>query len=650
MRNLRIRNILCILFVLCTYSSAQNRVVENPLYDVEKGRIYIQKIEMSDENTLLHCHVYSGGWGESVISSQLYIEGESGKKYYLLGCTGLDVDRRFTTRSDTKAEEPKKVVFRFEPLDTQEKIFHIFDIVEPGSPIALTKNVYTYIPESVKPFTCRIEGEVIDLPEVKYIFLNQGTNTPSREPAYIPVVDGKFVIERNFNFVERWSLDIRTNPVSGKRDGINCPGWTFYSEPGTLNVKIRPEHCSYDSILYFGNITTQAVIKYEKAHDLLGSDSLLIKRVRELCSYDEDKNCFNKISFHTDKWKTEVCEGSVRPESLEKINSLKVLFDKTESSKTKDSIALRVRIILSDERYFRFKGYSVSLKALTEYGKNEVRKIQPLVSESLGKSEYYMDSIYIEFAKKEQAPGFYIDEMVQLREEIKKADARYADARLDFLKADTSITNLELLLLDISNIMGEYPGMSRGDNWWGGYDSGFYTTFTKEDVDLRLAKLAELFEKVYQPQYPDHPWTKWIEGRLEWHYDEVENAAQFLDYCSTLDLTENGDSKFVYEKQQEIKNGANNKNTNLEKYKKFERDIEEVVGTRNETSIRILKTFNDTYAKQYPNHPITNQIKRQIKVATHELNPNRWRRTFFLINFESVMYVIASMLESDSEE
>lgn len=219
--------LLLLLFLIAASSSAQTNIVERPYYkNTNSEYLFVNKLELTDSQTILHCDVYNLPKYWVNIASDIYLKGESGKIYNLLKSEGFELGKKVPMpESGTMAFQ-----LHFEPLDKEENTFDVISGETKISGIHTSNDI-----KFDAPIHCIIKGEVIDRPESNILYLIKKGGDMKVNKMPIAIKDGKFMYHIAIDQTEPYELIF----VDEVRQG----GWrpvAFFAENGTIEMKLYP--------------------------------------------------------------------------------------------------------------------------------------------------------------------------------------------------------------------------------------------------------------------------------------------------------------------------------------------------------------------------------------------------------------------------
>ena len=550
-----------ILTFLCSLTViAENRVVTLPLY-TQRNLIRIDKLEISPVETSLHC-IFRTFYPESSrggISSKSYLQGKSGKIYKIIDSEGITLDEQIYSYN------PLKILLRFEPLDENEKVVHFVELSKDKSDYSLS-DILTYKPESVKPFTCTIKGQVVGF-YCENIRFDVGENfNRLADGELIPVVDGKFELSKEYNFIEKYSIyPEEKNPM--KAEGVFSQ---FYISEGVINVVMNSKVSNKGNEIS-GDLP--AVFSYDNTIDmknLIQGDTSIYKQYYYLTNEHRD-----------------LPSGTV----LVRVSSPYYFLDEIRIISPKDTAELR-RL------------------------QNQITKTRAFVEK---------DSLCIEIVKIKQSANFYIKEAIPVIEAINEADKRNTERYLNILTENPSISKFYELEKMLSGIRNTYPktiGFSYSENEGETYINEVLNNSSKEKADEMINKLLEIYEDTYKEFMPHHPLNAKISN--DWHNNRIKQATRFFEACSRINFYSSKDppTDISFRPINTIRNEEINKE--LEQVKGY---IAKAIEKKDDLATEIINLFATSYMPIYPDHTTTKEIRKMIRIASDDLNPNKWRNT-----------------------
>ena len=257
------------ILLLSTFAQAENKVVTTPVFFRNSQMIHIESIVITEKVTNLHCIIRTliPETSTVTISSKCYIKGESGKIYNINSSKGVNLSEK------VHSEEPVKFVLTFNPLAENETMFDLFLNPDDQTKPELY-NVLTYKPDNVHPFKCKIKGRVVGLPECKRVKFHLNSNARLAEMEYIPVINGEFELEKEYNFIEIYNLyPEEENPLKSKGQLSS-----FYINEGIINVVLNSKESGKENEIT-GNFEFQNFLPFKL---LFGTDSSFYKQYFEI--------------------------------------------------------------------------------------------------------------------------------------------------------------------------------------------------------------------------------------------------------------------------------------------------------------------------------------------------------------------------------
>lgn len=464
--------ILLSFLLLSGLSFAQEKTVNYPLYESNNQFLRIDKIEVNKDKTILHCAIrsYAPESSRIKLSSGCYLLGESGKKYELTGSKGINLDEDFYSYI------PTKFTLTFKPLDDGEKIFHFFEKEDRESGFILA-NILTYKPEGVTPFKTTIKGTVVGIPECDYIVIYTCVQNYIQDE-FIPVRNGKFELEREFNFSEYYYIATKEpNPLRGKGQLS-----TFCIEPGIIEVRM------------VANGLGENIIKGGEMNNYPDFDPDLIPRTEEE----------NKIYA---RYKAQGYDAAI-----------------IDKEKKEDLGALTITT------WEPYMPWSLSKSLLSEEAKEKLMKMRGIYESS--ESNLVKDSIIIELMRAEQSQGFYADSVLQTIAGMKEAEARRREEAYRYLAENSnSVKNLYYLYTKIFSIVRHRPQ----------YSPFRASEFDRDPfhgpTDAEYRRLKDIVQSQYSDKYFYHPYMRLIRERMQEYEECKANIGQFLEACSEIEMT-----------------------------------------------------------------------------------------------------------------
>lgn len=469
---------LCLFIFSSTLSLAQNKTITYPLFESNNQFLFINKIEIENEKTVLYCKIRSFFPQDSrvMLTSHCYLLGESGKNYKLIGCDGINLDEEFY------AYNPKSFSLTFEALNEDEMSFNFLDRENEKTGFILA-NILTYKPESVKPFICKIEGTVVGQPDCKEVQITIGDRYA--EGVIIPVENGKFSYERECNFIEKSHIQTQEkNPLKS----IGQFSY-FYVEPGIVEITMLPKESGKKNEIK-GEIINNTPDFDENVIEMPDSDKAIIEQYETLVYGVGEERVKNK--------------------------------------------SLANEIIIGAPRSLAWALPDILLSDNTNQKLRELQKLYKPFGNIFFMSpgdDFSRDSILTEVVKLELSPEFYTVEAKSIINELEKVNDRKRKRRHQYLAENVnSIKNLEHMHEDSYNYLNRYPSYFLFE--YAEADKNHYQSKT----DIGLKEFVHLFETAYEAIYPYHPLTVRIRKNIEDHKKRIEQAKAFFETCSKIDL------------------------------------------------------------------------------------------------------------------
>lgn len=225
---LNLHFLIIVGFLSISYISlAQGKIIQRPDYESSSTTNFqIDKLELKNTETILHCDIYSNNW--MLLSSKIYLKGKSGKLYKLLRSEGFELDKQVTM------PQSGNISFKLhmEPLDKTEKSF---DYIE-GENENMDKitNIKTYKAKPANaPIRCLLKGQVTNRPQCSRIILSRLGEDVRISAISIPIRNGKFEYELNCKDMEAYQLVFGDEYQSGGYRAVS-----FFAEPGIVSFNL----------------------------------------------------------------------------------------------------------------------------------------------------------------------------------------------------------------------------------------------------------------------------------------------------------------------------------------------------------------------------------------------------------------------------
>ena len=570
---LKIYSIFFILF-LSTFAQAKNKIVSTPIYVQNDKMFRIDTIEITEKTTILHCVIrtLTPTTSTVTISSQCHLKGETGKRYDLLNNEGISLNEKIHSL------QPLKFILKFEPLDENEKMFHLLlNSDEQTEPVL--SYIHTYKPENVQPFKCKIKGKIIDLPECKRVMFYPNAFRRTADTEYIPVINGEFEFEKEYNFIELYNIcPEEENPINPKGQFSG-----FYIQEGTINVTLYSKESGIPNEIS-GNLEDRIPYKL-----LFGADTVVYEQyyniVDEKIKYDDGIVFIPAIySYHHER-------NAISEKYITQVDALNSQIQSNRLASVKDSL-LTVLI-----------------------------KIQ-------------------------QKPDFYSKKTRSLIKKMEITDKKNMKTLIRYYSENPNVVNFYDLKTKITGLLNHYPAVYKYK--YGVYQNNTYINnhlfyAPKNEADAALNQYIELFENVYKPLMLYHPECIELLQWISTHNKRMEQVELFFDACSRINLTPNFTGTI------ENKSQTYHFLTDINAYEQLEKNIATALQKKDSESIRFITEFEKDYMSKYPDHEITKRIKKMIQITTDEQNPNKWRQTLRLINFESLIDVLKTIQQNQQQ-
>ncbi len=451
MKSIKALALFVVLLSISCISIAQNKVVVKPICKSNTTTFCIDKLELYDDKTVLDCRIYDPNARVS-LSSQVHLKGKSGKTHELIKCDGIDLDASYDR------ENHHKFTLTFPALDKDDDIFHLYE-KKDGSIGAILENIYTYTPEGVEPFICTIKGELVGLPDCKVISLTLGVSNRHLDKYIIPVVNGRFEFTEHFNHMEAYQIVPQSglNPM-GKRPTAQFS--QLYVEPGEIHVVLNSRETGKANKIIRAKTGENIEKKPIDLTSLFGSDTLIFRN-------------------YPDIYRMEPKRG-------------------VDMERSKPTVLNTPRELLSQETIKKFDSIS---------NKWERNAFQSATN----------DRLLAEATKLQSLPGFYNREGEAIAKEYEEANKRCREKEFKYLTENPSVYTLDHLSGKIFGLRVQYPAAYKyAFHEFEGkrYMTDIFPVVSKEEAAEQINRYAEIFETVYKPLYPHHPYTKTIEWQL----------------------------------------------------------------------------------------------------------------------------------------
>ncbi len=293
MKNLYIL-LLCLLSLMSvqTHANTKRIISGHQIEMIQNTYRLIHKIELNDEHTVVYGNVYHYPNYWCKMSSQIILQGESGKKYKLIRLEGMELDKEvYMPDSGTMP-----FVIYFEPLDDNElKLEMIDEGKEKDEQLICRINLLDTTSKS--PIQCLIKGEVFDRPYSNRLKIVKNMGDFRIEGEYIPILGGKFEYLLNVDYEEAYTIAFV--------DEINSSSYipvVFFTTNGTVDMKLYPQDRSMENTIEGGvlneistGLTQQKINQYKDEWELLNSEWDELYEKDEVNS-PEAKEIYDKLS------------------------------------------------------------------------------------------------------------------------------------------------------------------------------------------------------------------------------------------------------------------------------------------------------------------------------------------------------------------
>jgi len=287
-----------------------------------------------------------------------------------------------------------------------------------------------------------------------------------------------------------------------------------------------------------------------------------------------------------------------------------------------------------EENIFILEGpylpWSLSKKLMSENTRSKLKSMRE--SYDASESDMKKDSILIEMMKMEQSPGFYADGVKEVITEMKKVEARRQEESYRYLAENAdAVKNLYYLSTRLFSIARHGPQFSPFRA------SEFDNDPFHPVLEAEFQNLKSVVESEYSDRYFYHPYMKFIREHIQEYEERTANVKQFFEACSKIDLTLNDDT-------------YDGGNATPPEYLQFKEEIGIALKKKDIESIKVIEKFSDKYAKEYPRHPLTNEIKKMISIASDDNNPNKWKITYWEVRRVTGLLEALDFLKANDEQ
>ena len=576
------RILLVILLLLCLHTVSAENRVVTTPIYTKRNLMRIDKLEMNTERTAIHCTFRT-----------LYPKDSRGgisSKSYLKGASGkiykLIGSEGITLDEQIYSYEPLKIVLRFEPLDENEKIIHFVETSEEESAYSLS-DIYTYKPEGVKPFICTIKGQVVGF-DCKVIRLNVANPFSYRlaDSEFIPVIDGKFELTKEYNFIEKYDIYAESENPRNPTGEFS----TFYISEGVIHIVMNTRESKKGNEITGDISENHSYNNNINIKELVQNDAAIYKQYYDLTNEQLDLPPGTIVVRGSGRWNTSVLDEIkiISPEYTSRLGILQGLVNISRLSVDKDS--------------FR-----------------------------------------IEMVKLMQLPDFYIEEAVPVIKAKSEANDRNTERLIQVMTEKPSISKFYELESIISLLKLNYPremNFRYHEGEGKTYVNEEFVDTSKEKADDLLNRFLKVYADSYQKLMPYHPLHNNILSTL--HNNRIEQATRFFEACSKINAASSIKVSSDIAQPQILKS-SDEINSELERLKGL---MAKAIDVKDDKATEIINIFATDYLPRYPNHEITNEIKKMIRIASDDRNPSKWKRVSS-INLESLKAVFDSFSEKE---
>ncbi len=256
-----------------TTIKAQNNIIEYPDFEASNTITFaINKLELRDSVTVLHCDFYSSTNPDAWVSiySGSYLKGQSGHIYKLLSSEGYKLDERVTMPITGHLS----FTLYTEPLLKEETSFDFMEgEFDRAFRILGIKTFKT--PPPVTAIQCTLKGEVINRPYSSRLILTKERGDDRVSGKYIPINDGKFEYVLRCNHQESYELTFFDESMNGAWRPVK-----FFTDADTINFTLFPME-EYEQNVVQGGALNTAYNDYMALQDSLFKNSFM-KETEEL--------------------------------------------------------------------------------------------------------------------------------------------------------------------------------------------------------------------------------------------------------------------------------------------------------------------------------------------------------------------------------
>ena len=407
------KNLLFILLLFWNILLGFSQIVVDYPYveNASTEHLMINRLEITDSLTVLHCDAYHLPNYWVMIPSQACLRGESGKIYKLIRSQGFELDK------EVYMPESGTVTFSlyFEPLDKTEPSFDFMEDLNKINENSLL-GIRPVRPESDASVRCILKGEVIDRPLSNRLKLTRSGEDLRLKGIYIPIKNGTFAYELNCDDNEVWELSFVDEYMRGSWRPVS-----FFSENGIISMKLYPQDRYEENKVEGGNLN------------------------QELNNLDNRK----KTLFWDEQEK---------------------LYKEMEQ--------------LGENQYGPTARH---LFGLLETAESAVR-----------------DSLYRELNQLQQSGEIYSAEGKIIWNKMRETGQKEKEWELEYIKNNVSLTGYFRLLQNMTWI---------------------------ERNPLGPAPYVELFNQVYQKEYPEHPYTMELQQKIS-TFTSIKKGGKYIDFTA----------------------------------------------------------------------------------------------------------------------
>ena len=555
-----------VIILLCSPTVMAENKVVTNPVYTQRNLMRIDKLDISPEATAVYCTFRT-----------FYPENSRGgisSKSYLKGESGkiykLLRSEGITLDEQLYSYQPLKIILHFEPLEKNEKIVHFVEMSKEKSDYSLS-DIYTYKPENVKPFVCTIKGQVIGF-DCEFIRLDVSVNfSRLADCELIPVVDGKFEFTKEYNFIEQYNIyPERKNPMKPIGEFS-----TFYISEGVINIVMNSKESNKGNEIS-GDIPESFSYSKGSYKTLVQDDTIIYKQYYDLIKEQ------NELPSEPETGVVFLRNASI----IDKINIIA----------PKDTAEIR------------------KLLDLTNTSKLSVDK----------------DSFRIELAKIEQSPDFYKKEALPVIKAKNEANDRNIERLLNIFSENPTISNFYKLESIIISIRNKFPNVIGFEYWESEGKTSIvfdYVYSSDKEAVSQLNKFLKVYEDKYKHIMQHHPLN--VNILNNWFDIYLGDMTRFFEACSKIDLASPIKASSDKAQTTTIKSSKSDEEINSELIQ-LKDIIAKAIDIKDDKATKIINLFASDFLPKYPNHEITNEIKRMIRIASDDRNPNKWKMKKFV--------------------